>query len=84
MKLGVLGLAGLLLLTGCSSSPSIEAQTKLVEYEKCLDNARDQLNSVTGSSTRENLFTGGQGTNYQYQNMKNFETHLALCESFKP
>jgi len=84
MKLGVLGLAGLILLSGCSSSPSIEAQTKLVEYEKCLDNARDQLNSVTGSSTRENLFMRGQVTDYQYQNMKNFETHLTLCESFKP
>ena len=37
MKLGVLGLAGLLLLTGCGSSPSLEDQTKLLEYEKCLD-----------------------------------------------
>jgi hypothetical protein len=37
MKLTALGLASLLLLTGCSSSPSIEEQTKLLEYEKCLD-----------------------------------------------
>lgn len=26
-----------LALSGCSSSPSIEEQTKLIEYEKCLD-----------------------------------------------
>ena len=84
MKLGVLGLAGLLLLTGCSSSPSIEAQTKLVEYEKCLDYARDISNIVTGSQTRENPFTAGQGTSYEYQNIKNFEAQLTICESFKP
>ena len=27
----------LLLLAGCSGSPSIEEQTKLLEYEKCID-----------------------------------------------
>jgi len=36
MKLGVLGLVGLLLLTGCASSPSLEDQIKLIEYENCL------------------------------------------------
>ena len=84
MKLTALGLASLLLLTGCSSSPSIEAQTKLIEYEKCLDYARDISNIVTGSSTRQNPFTAGQGTSYEYQNIKNFEAQLTICESFKP
>ena len=37
MKLAILGLSSVLLLTGCSSSPSLEDQTKLLEYEKCLD-----------------------------------------------
>ena len=36
MKLVTLGLASLLLLTGCSSSPSVEDQIKLIEYENCL------------------------------------------------
>ena len=36
MKLTALGLASLLLLTSCSSSSSIEEQTKLVEYQACL------------------------------------------------
>ena len=36
MKLTALGLASLLLLTGCSSSPSVEDQIKLIEYENCL------------------------------------------------
>lgn len=30
-------LALVLTLSGCSSSPSVEEQTKLIEYEKCLD-----------------------------------------------
>ena len=37
MKLTALGIIGLLLLTGCGSSTSLEDQTKLLEYEKCLD-----------------------------------------------
>jgi type IV pilus biogenesis protein CpaD/CtpE len=37
MKRAVLGIVALLLLTGCASSPSLEDQTKLAEYEKCLD-----------------------------------------------
>ena len=40
MKLGVLGLAGLLLLTGCGSSPSVEDQIKLIEYQNCLEALR--------------------------------------------
>ena len=36
MKLVTLGLASLFLLTGCSSSPSVEEQIKLIEYENCL------------------------------------------------
>jgi len=84
MKLTALGLASLLLLTGCSSSPSIEAQTKLIEYEKCLDYARDISNIVTGSQTRPDPFTTRQGTSYEYQNIKNFEAQLTICESFKP
>jgi len=41
MKLGVLGIVGLLLLTGCASTPSIEEQVKLIQYEKCLDYERE-------------------------------------------
>ena len=37
MKLAIMGLSGLLLLTGCASSPSLEGQMKLVEYQACLE-----------------------------------------------
>jgi hypothetical protein len=36
MKLTALGLASLLLLTGCGSSLSLEEQEKLIRYENCL------------------------------------------------
>ena len=36
-SLSIATLALVLALSGCSSSPSIEEQTKLVEYEKCLE-----------------------------------------------
>jgi hypothetical protein len=36
-SLSIASLALVLALSGCSSSPSIEEQTKLVEYEKCLE-----------------------------------------------
>lgn len=84
MKLTALGLISLLLLTSCSSSPSLEVQTKLIEYEKCLDNAKDQSNLVASTYTRENPFTGGDVTNYTYPTTKTFEALLALCESYRP
>jgi hypothetical protein len=36
MKLAILGLSGILLLSGCSSSPSVSDQVSLIEYEACL------------------------------------------------
>lgn len=56
-KFSILSVAFLLLLTGCSSSLSLEDQTKLVEYEKCLENAfslslRDQEARGLGSYQR--------------------------------
>ena len=41
MKLCAFGLAGLLLLTGCASSSSLEDQVLLIQYEKCLDYERE-------------------------------------------
>ena len=37
MKLAIVGLSGVLFLSGCASTPSLEDQTKLAEYEKCLE-----------------------------------------------
>ena len=56
-SLPIVSLALVLALSGCSSSPSIEEQTKLVEYEKCLAFASD---STLASRKRIlDLLTGG-------------------------
>ena len=41
MKQSVLVVMSLLLLTGCGSSPSIEDQVSLIEYENCLETQRN-------------------------------------------
>ena len=42
----IASLALVLALSGCASSPSIEEQTKLIEYENCLALARERHNSA--------------------------------------
>ena len=37
MKLAIVGLSSVLLLTGCGSSPSLEDQLKLVEFDNCVE-----------------------------------------------
>ncbi len=73
MKLAILGLSGVLLLSGCASSTSsedqnkiLESQTKLLEYEKCLDlNIKIWFEMASGwtpsayASIEKNLLSGG-------------------------
>jgi hypothetical protein len=47
MKLAVLGLSAILLLSGCSSSPSISEQVSLIEYEACLTK-QEKIQQETG------------------------------------
>ena len=83
MKLAILGLSGVLLLSGCSSSPSLESQTKLIEYEKCLEHVTEVSNSVMSTYTRLNPLIGIPVTNYTYS-QKSFEELILLCEAYKP
>ena len=41
LSIASLALIASLTLTGCASSPSLEDQAKLIEYEKCLNLALD-------------------------------------------
>jgi len=50
-SLPIASLALVLALSGCASSPSIEEQTKLIEYEKCLE-----LASITITEIRRTVF----------------------------
>ncbi len=52
-SLSIATLALVLALSGCSSSPSIEEETesklKLIEYELCLEEAREVFKDVVGT-----------------------------------
>lgn len=56
-SLSIASLALVLVLSGCSSSPSIEEQTKLVEYEKCLAFASDS--TLASRKRLQELLTAG-------------------------
>ena len=55
MKLLALGLASLLLLTGCGSSSSLGDQVKLLEYEKCISTEEAVFTALIQNRTREEL-----------------------------
>ena len=56
-SLSIASLALVLALSGCSSSPSVEDQTKLIEYEKCLAFASDS--TLASRKRLLELLTGG-------------------------
>jgi hypothetical protein len=37
MKLAIVGLSGVLLLTGCGSSPQVEVERNLTDYINCMN-----------------------------------------------
>jgi len=92
MKLVTLGLASLLLLTGCSSSPSLtmEDQVKLIEYEKCLLFQQDILNTINekfGERSELSLIEllSRQSEPKDDTNLiSRFEIHLKNCTKYRP
>ena len=91
MKLTALGLASLLLLTSCSSSSSIEEQTKLIEYEKCLLLQQDNLNTInerlfkTDSEIALLELLSNQAQAKDDTNLvPRFEIHLKNCAQYRP
>ena len=80
--LPIASLALVLALSGCSSSPSIEEQTKLVEYEKCLEQVTERLYSINYTTD------SGYGFNYTYSDNafaeNTFELTLQECEIYRP
>ena len=91
-SLPIASLALVLALSGCSSSPSIEEQTKLVEYQVCLESYErltnwslelEQMNTMAGS-------TYG-GTNQKGREelasiiaTYSYEESLKECEKYRP
>ena len=77
MKLTALGLASLLLLTGCGSSPSVADQTKLIEYQNCLEALRQvelDFNTLGGVGLREKAEAI----------MEVLDFHRSLCVDYRP
>ena len=93
MKLTALGLASLLLLTGCSSSPSLtlEDQTKLIEYEKCLLLQQDNLNTINERLFKNDselalleLLSNQAQAKDDTNLVPRFEIHLKNCNKYRP
>ena len=83
MKLAIVGLSGVLLLTGCASTPSLEDQASLIEYEKCLDHETEVSNLLVSSTTRQNPFLGSGVTQYSHL-FGTFKSVLEKCATYRP
>lgn len=85
-----------LILAGCSSTPSLEGQTKLIEYEKCLqhrenirlavDEILDQqwANSNDDKSLEKRLEIAFGLGNTADEFLKAFKRTLNACEDLRP
>lgn len=66
------------LISGCSYEVSIEDQTKLVEYEKCLEI------QIAFKSNLERLFQDGVISDEEYALRLGPEYHQKMCEKYRP
>ena len=90
--LSIASLALVLALSGCSSSPSIEEQTKLVEYQVCLES----YERLTNWSLELEQMNTMAGTTYGGTNQRgreelasiiatySYEESLKECEKYRP
>lgn len=72
--LPIASLALVLALAGCSSSPSVEEQTKLIEYEKCLS----FIEMVQSQALAVEIEKGDIKTDF------GIETSLKDCKEYRP
>lgn len=92
MKLAILGLSGVLLLSGCASSPSLtlEDQAKLIEYEKCLLLQQDNLNTINEKFAQGSELFLIETLARQSEAKKDtnlvprLEIHLKNCAQYRP
>ena len=92
MKLAILGLSGLLLLTGCASSPSLENQIKLIQYQTCLEkqenidqSVRDMLvlNNRSNQATIEYFLLTGK-PDPKTGLISSLEVTIKNCAKYRP
>ena len=89
-SLPVAALALVLALSGCSSSPSIEEQRKLVEYDNCIQYEiakANQISQTSGSSTKIGFLAGQPESfnfSHRYSNFVDYSEIISLCDSYLP
>lgn len=92
MKLAILGLSGVLLLTGCASSPSLEDQASLIEYQACLEKqeriqqeVREIItrNAIDLEQTLRNTFSTGK-PDPKTGLITSLETMIQQCAKYRP
>ena len=88
-SLPIASLALVLALSGCSSSLSIDEQTKLVEYEKCLDFLANKtswlFDSMKVRATFDNYLVQEDWVKaYNLLKEYEFDSDLKSCEKHRP
>lgn len=92
MKLAILGLSSVLVLTGCASSPSLEDQASLIEYQACLQKqeriqqeVREIItkNSIDLEQTLRNTFSTGK-PDPKTGLITSLETMIEQCAKYRP
>jgi hypothetical protein len=86
----IASLALVLALSGCSSSPSLEDQRRLVEYDNCIkfEIARaNQMLQTSGKSTKIPFLAGQPESfdfSHRYTNFVEYSEIISRCESYRP
>lgn len=92
MKLAILVLSGGLLLTGCASSPSLEGQASLIEYQACLEKqeriqqeVREVItkNGIDLEQTLKTIFSTGK-PDPKTGLITSLETMIEQCAKYRP
>lgn len=89
-SISIASLALVLALSGCSSSPSLEDQRRLVEYDNCLqfEIARaNQMSQTSGRSTKFPFLAGQPESldfSHRYTNFVEYSELLTRCENYLP
>ena len=82
LPLASLTLVAALLLTGCASTPTLEDQTKLVEYEMCLEESLSRLNRLIDTRTMKTSST--DWTDFYYAELGGIYKMLKECKEYRP
>jgi type IV pilus biogenesis protein CpaD/CtpE len=77
-----------LLLSGCATSPSVEEQTKVIEYEKCLELASITITEIRRtveglSDTPIEKFKGASNILSDFESFYS-DNALERCKTYRP